>query len=110
MKTAKVDNKKRIRIPDAKPGMVYAYERGPAGLITLRELMVRLFKSSKPVATIRTIAKIESSRAARPPHQSGTQKKAEPVAGSRRGQNQNPGQRRGTHRTAAGSKQTQSTR
>ena len=35
MKTLTVDSAKRVRIPDAKPGQVFAYENGGDGSITL---------------------------------------------------------------------------
>ncbi len=35
MKTLKVDERKRIRIPDAKPEQVFAYENNGDGTITL---------------------------------------------------------------------------
>jgi hypothetical protein len=38
MKTLTVDDQKRIRIPDAKPRMVYAYENHGNGSITLTEV------------------------------------------------------------------------
>lgn len=36
--TAKVDDRKRVRIPDAKPGQVFSIEPGPEGSIVLRKL------------------------------------------------------------------------
>ena len=35
MKTLTVDDKKRIRLPDAKPGQVFVYGRAENGLIQL---------------------------------------------------------------------------
>jgi hypothetical protein len=38
MKTLTVDDQKRIRIPDAKPRQVFAYENNGDGTITLTEV------------------------------------------------------------------------
>ena len=35
MKTLTADSAKRVRIPDAKPGQVFAYENGSDGIIRL---------------------------------------------------------------------------
>ena len=40
MKTLTVDDQKRIRIPDAKPRQVFAYENHGNGTITLTEVKV----------------------------------------------------------------------
>ncbi len=39
MTTLKADNRKRIRIPDAIPGQVFAYEREADGRITLTRVV-----------------------------------------------------------------------
>jgi hypothetical protein len=36
--TITADKQKRVRIPDARPGQVFAYERGQDGTITLHEV------------------------------------------------------------------------
>jgi hypothetical protein len=38
VKTLKVDENKRVRIPDAKPGQVFAYENNGNGSRTLTEV------------------------------------------------------------------------
>ena len=40
MKTLTVDDQKRVRIPDAKPRTVFAYENNGDGTITLTEVKV----------------------------------------------------------------------
>jgi len=38
MKTVTVDNKKRVRIPEFKPGQVFTYATNPDGRVTLTEV------------------------------------------------------------------------
>lgn len=44
MTTATVDDRKRVRIPDAKPGQVFSIEAGPDGSIVLRVVEPRRSK------------------------------------------------------------------
>jgi hypothetical protein len=48
MKILTVDDEKRIRIPNAKPGQVFAYENNGRGTITLREVKA---ESREPLPT-----------------------------------------------------------
>jgi hypothetical protein len=48
MKTLRVDNQKRIRIPDAKPRQVFTYEINRDGTITLREVKVEMREPFPP--------------------------------------------------------------
>jgi len=52
MKTLTVDDQKRIRIPDAKPRTVFAYENHSDGFITLTEV-----KAEKQRRQIRLVRK-----------------------------------------------------
>lgn len=38
MNVVKVDNKRRVRIPEFRPGQVYTYTSNPAGGVTLTEM------------------------------------------------------------------------
>jgi len=38
MQTVTVDEQKRVRIPDAEPGQVFAYDRATDGTITLQHI------------------------------------------------------------------------
>ena len=38
MNVVKVDNKRRVRIPEFKPGQVYTYATTPGGSVTLTEV------------------------------------------------------------------------
>jgi hypothetical protein len=41
MKTIKVDDKQRVRLPDAKPGQVFVYENHGNGVLTLMPVKTR---------------------------------------------------------------------
>lgn len=47
MNIVKVDNKKRVRIPEFRPGQVYTYATNPGGSVTLTELKPAEPKSPK---------------------------------------------------------------
>jgi hypothetical protein len=40
MVTVKADDRRRVQLPDAKPGQVFAYELTPSGTITLSRVVV----------------------------------------------------------------------
>jgi hypothetical protein len=48
VKTLKVDPQKRIRIPDATPGQVFAYENKGNGLLTLTVVKVESHEPFPP--------------------------------------------------------------
>jgi len=41
MSTVTADDRKRVRIPDAKPGQVFAYENNADGSVTLNPLKLK---------------------------------------------------------------------
>ena len=48
MDTVKVDSTKRIRLPDAKPGQVFAYSADGHGRIVLTEVQIKAGKPDVP--------------------------------------------------------------
>jgi hypothetical protein len=60
MKTLTVDDKKRIRIPDAKPRQLFAYQNNGDGTITLTEL--KEAKEPFPPGSLKKYVTRESNR------------------------------------------------
>lgn len=52
MKTLKVDERQRVRIPGVKPGQVFAYERGPDDRIILTPIAAT---EERPPAKVRFV-------------------------------------------------------
>ena len=61
MKIVKVDNKKRVRIPEFRPGQVYTYATNPSGSLTLTELKPVKPKPPKVRIVIKSGRKLLSS-------------------------------------------------
>ena len=61
MKTLKVDERKRIRIPDAKPEQVFAYENNGDGTITLT-LVKATRKERFPPGSLKKYVTAESDK------------------------------------------------
>jgi hypothetical protein len=52
--TLKTDKQQRVRLPDAKPGQVFAYELDPAGVITLHQV-----KKSEPEVEVLNLEDVD---------------------------------------------------